>query len=169
MGATANVDLRYEYVASKVSEDSDTVRLAKDAIAAVEAGTDVYVQKPISVDVAEGQAMLATARKHKRVVQVGTQRRSTPHIAEARREFIKSGKLGKIAHVEICCYYHMRQRGQYPPIDPPEYLDWNAWTGPARGWNWGAAWGRFRVAPSISRTACSPICANCSTQAVLAA
>ena len=53
-------------------------------IAAVEAGADVYVQKPISVDVAEGQAMLAAARKHKRVVQVGTQRRSTPHLIEAR-------------------------------------------------------------------------------------
>src|SRR3954453_10731657 len=53
-------------------------------IAAVEAGADVYVQKPISVDVAEGQAMLAAARKNKRVVQVGTQRRSTPHLVEAR-------------------------------------------------------------------------------------
>ena len=49
-------------------------------IAAVEAGADVYVQKPISVDVAEGQAMVAAARKHRRVVQVGTQRRSTPHL-----------------------------------------------------------------------------------------
>src|SRR5204863_4110249 len=46
-------------------------------IAAVQSGVDVYVQKPISVDVVEGQAMLAAARKHKRVVQVGTQRRST--------------------------------------------------------------------------------------------
>ncbi|HEY7158667.1 MAG TPA: Gfo/Idh/MocA family oxidoreductase, partial [Gemmataceae bacterium] len=46
-------------------------------IAAVEAGADVWVQKPISVDVVEGQAMVAAARKHKRVVQVGTQRRST--------------------------------------------------------------------------------------------
>lgn len=47
-------------------------------IAAVEAGADVYVEKPISVDVTEAQAMLAAARKHQRVVQVGTQRRSTP-------------------------------------------------------------------------------------------
>jgi predicted dehydrogenase len=52
-------------------------------IAAVKAGADVYVQKPISVDVTEGQAMLAAARKHQRVVQVGTQRRSTPHLIEA--------------------------------------------------------------------------------------
>src|SRR5947209_20364234 len=53
-------------------------------IEAVKAGADVYCQKPISVDVAEGQAMLAAARKYKRVVQVGTQRRRTPHLLEAR-------------------------------------------------------------------------------------
>ena len=64
-------------------------------IAAVEAGADVYVQKPISVDVVEGQAMLAAARKHKRVVQVGTQRRSTPHLIEARDTIINEGKLGQ--------------------------------------------------------------------------
>src|ERR1700704_1203904 len=77
-------------------------------IAAVEAGADVYCQKPISVDIAEGQAMLAAARKHQRVVQVGTQRRSTPHLVEARDRFIKEGALGKIGLVEIYCYYHMR-------------------------------------------------------------
>src|SRR5208337_2559049 len=72
-------------------------------IAAVEAGADVYVQKPISIDVAEGQAMLAAARKHGRVVQVGTQRRSTPHLIEARDQIIREGKLGKVALVEIYC------------------------------------------------------------------
>src|SRR5499427_2473895 len=65
-------------------------------IAAVEAGADVYVQKPIGVDVVEGQAMVAAARKNKRVVQVGTQRRSTPHLVEARDRVIKEGKLGKV-------------------------------------------------------------------------
>src|SRR6478736_1545788 len=53
-------------------------------IAAVKAGADVYCQKPISVDVVEGQAMLAAARKTKRVVQIGTQRRSTPHLVDAK-------------------------------------------------------------------------------------
>ena len=100
-------------------------------IAAVEAGADVYVQKPISVDIREGQAMLAAARKHKRVVQVGTQRRSTPHIVEARDRFIKEDKLGKIGLVEICCYYHMRTTENPPDTDPPPYLDYEMWTGPA--------------------------------------
>lgn len=100
-------------------------------IAAVEHGADVYVQKPISVDITEGQAMLAAARKHKRVVQVGTQRRSTPHLIEALETIIKPGKLGKIRHAEICCYYHMRAKGNPPDIQPPEHLDYEMWTGPA--------------------------------------
>ena len=100
-------------------------------IAAVEAGADVYVQKPISVDIREGQAMLAAARKHRRVVQVGTQRRSTPHIVEARDRFIQEGKLGKIGLVEICCYYHMRTTENPPDIAAPPYLDYDMWTGPA--------------------------------------
>jgi len=100
-------------------------------IAAVEAGADVWVQKPISVDVVEGQAMVAAARKHKRVVQVGTQRRSTPHLIEARDRVIKEGKLGKISLVELYCYFHMRATENPPDKSPPEYLDYEMWTGPA--------------------------------------
>src|SRR6266478_875059 len=93
-------------------------------IAAVEAGADVYVQKPISVDVVEGQAMLAAARRTKRVVQVGTQRRSTPHLVEARDTIVREGKLGKIALVEVYCYYHMRASENPPDTMPPENLDY---------------------------------------------
>jgi predicted dehydrogenase len=100
-------------------------------IAAVQAGADVYVQKPISVDIVEGQAMLAAARKYQRVVQVGTQRRSTPHLVEARESIVKPGKLGTIGLVEIYCYYHMRARGNPPDTDPPPHLDYEMWTGPA--------------------------------------
>jgi predicted dehydrogenase len=103
-------------------------------IEAVKSGADVWVQKPTSVDVVESQAMLAAARKYKRVVQVNTQRRSTPHLVEARNEIIKSGKLGKISHVEICCYYHMRSRAtaaEAPDTQAPENLDYEMWTGPA--------------------------------------
>ena len=115
-------------------------------IEAVKAGIDVYVQKPIGVDVVEGQAMLAAARKHRRVVQVGTQRRSTPHIAEAREKIIKAGKLGKVGLVEVYCYYHMRARGNPPDVAPPEHLDWEMWTGPApmRPYNELAPPGRWR-------------------------
>lgn len=100
-------------------------------IAAVEAGADVYVQKPISIDVAEGAAMIAAARKHKRVVQVGTQRKSTPHLVEARKNIVEAGLLGKIAHVEMCCYYHMRANGNPAECPVPDYLDYEMWNGPA--------------------------------------
>ncbi|MFN7992786.1 MAG: Gfo/Idh/MocA family oxidoreductase [Bryobacteraceae bacterium] len=100
-------------------------------IEAVKSGLDVYVQKPISVDITEGRAMVSAARKYGRVVQVGTQRRSTPHLVEARDRFINEGKLGRIGLVEICCYYHMRPTENPPDTDPPPYLDYEMWTGPA--------------------------------------
>jgi len=100
-------------------------------IAAVEAGADVYVQKPISVDIVEGQAMLAAARRTGRVVQVGTQRRSTPHLIEARDRIVREGKLGKVGLIEIYCYYHMRSNKPVPDSDPPASLDFDMWTGPA--------------------------------------
>lgn len=104
---------------------------ALQAIAAMEAGADVYVQKPISRDVLEGEAMVAAARKNGRVVQVGTQRKSTPHLVEAKKEIIESGMLGKIGHVDVCCYIHMRANGN-PPVSPvPDWLDYEMWTGPA--------------------------------------
>ena len=59
-------------------------------------------------------------------------RRSTPHLIEARREVFQSGKLGKISHAELCCYYPMRTHENPPDSNPPEYLDYEMWTGPAR-------------------------------------
>jgi predicted dehydrogenase len=100
-------------------------------IEAVRSGMDVWVQKPISVDVVEGQAMLAAARKYKRVVQVGMQRRSTPHLVNARDRIIKEGRLGTIGLVEIYCYYHMRASSNPPDTQPPAHLDYELWTGPA--------------------------------------
>jgi predicted dehydrogenase len=104
---------------------------ALPTIAAIEAGCDVWVQKPISVDIEEGKAMVAAARRHRKVVQVGTQRRSTPHIAEAKERVVRAGLLGRVAHVEIYCYYHMRARENPPDSMPPANLDYEMWTGPA--------------------------------------
>lgn len=104
---------------------------ALPAIAAMEAGAHLYLQKPVAVDVAEGFAILDTARRLGRVVQVGTQRRSTPHLIEAKQRIIDTGKLGEIGHVEMFSYYHMRRGGKPPHRDPPPELDWEMWTGPA--------------------------------------
>ena len=104
---------------------------ALHCIAAIEAGADVYCQKPISRDVREGEAMLDAARKHERVVQIGTQRKSTPHLIDVKKQVIEAGLLGKIGHVDMCCYYHMRANGN-PPLQPvPDHLDYEMWTGPA--------------------------------------
>ncbi|MFY0652427.1 MAG: Gfo/Idh/MocA family oxidoreductase [Cyclobacteriaceae bacterium] len=104
---------------------------ALQMIDAVKAGAHVYVQKPISVDVIEGEAMVATARKYNKVVQVGTQRKSTPHLIDAKKKIVDAGLLGKISHVEMCCYYHMKANGN-PPVEPvPDFLDYEMWTGPA--------------------------------------
>jgi predicted dehydrogenase len=100
-------------------------------IEAVKSGADVYVQKPTGVDVIESQAMVAAARKYGRVVQVGTQRRSTPHLIEAKESILKPGKLGKIGVVDIYCYYHMRSKENPPEANPPEGFDYDLWTGPA--------------------------------------
>ena len=100
-------------------------------IEAAKSGVDIYVQKPISVDVREGQAMAAAAQKYGRVVQVGLQRRSTPHLVEAKNRFIDEGKLGKISLVEVYCYYHMRATENPPDTQPPANLDYDMWTGPA--------------------------------------
>jgi predicted dehydrogenase len=99
-------------------------------IEACRAGADVYVQKPISLDVVEGQAMVATARKYGRTVQVGLQRRSTPHLLRARDRIIREGKLGKVAYVDIHSYYG--GPGDFPPqAKPPQNLDWETYVGPA--------------------------------------
>ncbi len=104
---------------------------ALQTIDALKAGAHVYVQKPISVDVIEGEAMVAAARKYNKVVQVGTQRKSTPHLIEAKKNIVDAGLLGKVSHVEMCCYLHMRN-GANPPLEPvPDFLDYEMWTGPA--------------------------------------
>lgn len=103
-------------------------------IEACKSGADIYCQKPTGVDVVESQAMVAAARKYGRVVQIGTQRRSTPHLIEARERYLQSGALGTIGRVNICCYWHMRNRdtlAQAPDTAPPDYLDYELWTGPA--------------------------------------
>jgi predicted dehydrogenase len=104
---------------------------ALPSIAAMQAGADVYVEKPVSVDVIEGAAMVAASRKYNRVVQVNTQRRSTPHLIQARDQIIREGKLGRIGHVEICCYWGMGRAGNPPDVPPPDHLDYEMWTGPA--------------------------------------
>ena len=104
---------------------------ALQGIATMKAGAHVYLQKPISVDVLEGEALVAAAEHYNKVVQVGLQRRSTPHLMQAKKEIIDAGLLGTISHVEMCCYYHMRSQKNPPQIEVPNFLNYDLWTGPA--------------------------------------
>jgi predicted dehydrogenase len=101
------------------------------ALAAIQAGADVYLEKPISVDVIEGEALVAAARKYNRVVQVNTQRRSNPLYVEARDKYLRSGRLGKIGLVETYSYLQARPTGVIPETKVPAHLDYERWAGPA--------------------------------------
>ena len=105
---------------------------ALPAIAAMKAGADVYLEKPIGVDVIEGEAMVAAARKYDRVVQVNTQRRSNPLYLEARDKYMR-GRLGKIGLVECYSYLGIEgwQSGPMPDSPVPAHLDYETFAGPA--------------------------------------
>ena len=99
-------------------------------IAAVQAGAHVYVEKPISHTINEGRAMVKAARDTGRVVQVGTHRRISPHNVSG-REFIRSGKLGKLGMVRCFVSYGGGPEKPQANEEPPKELDWDLWCGPA--------------------------------------
>ncbi|MBL8550095.1 MAG: Gfo/Idh/MocA family oxidoreductase [Hyphomonadaceae bacterium] len=101
------------------------------AIAAIDKGAHVYLEKPISVDVREGQAIVSAARRRNRVVQVGTQRRVAPFTLDAKERVIDAGLLGPVHHVEAFCYFRQRLTRVSPPSAPPANLDWDFYCGPA--------------------------------------
>jgi predicted dehydrogenase len=101
-------------------------------IHACQAGKDVYVEKPLSLRIAEGRAMVNAAAHYKRVTQVGTQRRSSPLVKEM-CEFLRGGGIGKIT---VARAFHIQNEwpngiGKPADSDPPAELDWDAWVGPA--------------------------------------
>jgi predicted dehydrogenase len=98
-------------------------------IAAVKAGANVYVEKPISHTVIEGLAMVKAARAANSVVQVGTHRRISPHNVSG-REFIRSGKVGKIGMIRAFVHYGGGTERPRKNVEPPEGLNWDMWCGP---------------------------------------
>ncbi|MCP5516181.1 MAG: Gfo/Idh/MocA family oxidoreductase [Verrucomicrobiales bacterium] len=124
---------------------------APATILACAAGKHVYVEKPASHNPAEGEWMLAAARRYHRVVQVGTQRRSMPAIIEAIGR-VRAGELGEVKYARA--WYNATRgsigRGRQAPI--PSWLDWDLWQGPAArrdfrdnlvhyNWHWFWHWG----------------------------
>lgn len=114
---------------------------------ACQAGKDVYVEKNPSMSIWEGRKMIEAARKYQRIVQVGFQNRSGPYAASA-RDYIASGKLGRIVHVKVYNLLDGTKWEPKPDGPAPEGLDWDAWLGPApyvpynagRHMNWHPWW-----------------------------
>jgi predicted dehydrogenase len=104
---------------------------ALPAIAAMQAGKDVYVEKPLATSVLESRAVRDAARQTKRVVQMGTHWRSGPHYAEA-VEMVQSGKIGKVRQVRCFAYLDWVTDCGNPPDSPvPAGVDYDMWLGPA--------------------------------------
>jgi len=99
-------------------------------IYACQAGKDVYVEKPISHNVVEGRRMVEAARHYRRVVQTGTQRRSSPFFREA-IEYLHSGKLGKIHMAKALNAQRRANIGRKQDGPTPEGVDYDLWLGPA--------------------------------------
>ena len=101
------------------------------AIWACQAGKDVYVEKPCSHNVWEGRKLVEAARKYKRIVQIGTQLRSSQGYIQG-IQWIKEGNIGKIVCARGLCYKFRDSIGKVKgPQKPPARLDYDLWTGPA--------------------------------------
>jgi predicted dehydrogenase len=119
-------------------DDIDAVSIATPnhthamiAVAACQAGKHVYVEKPVSHNIWEGRQLVSAAERYGRVVQCGTQARSSKSIADA-VEFVRSGTIGDIQSVIGTCYKPRKSIGQLKsPLEIPPHVDFDLWCGPA--------------------------------------
>jgi predicted dehydrogenase len=104
------------------------------AIHACEAGKDVYCEKPLTLFIAEGQALVKAVRQHQRVFQTGSQQRSDEKFRQA-CEYVRSGRIGKVKTVQVGLPgVNWEKKGNPPNVpdgEPPAELDYNMWLGPA--------------------------------------
>jgi len=127
------------------------------AIWAMQAGKDVYVEKPLSHNISEGRRMVQVARKYNRICQGGTQYRSTGSN-HAAAQYIREGKLGQIKLAHVCTYRSRTSIGPAGQYSPPPTVDYNLWAGPAPmelpvrrksfhyDWHWFWNWGGGELA-----------------------
>jgi predicted dehydrogenase len=113
---------------------------------ACNAGKDVYVEKPLTHDLAEGEAVIEAQNKNRKIVQIGTQQRSMPHILKA-KELVDQGRIGRIFKVHLTWNRNTGSRMPKGPLGvDPKQVDWKAFLGSApeqpfdeyrfRNWRW---------------------------------
>lgn len=104
---------------------------AIQTIDAINAGKDVFVEKPLSKTIAEGRAMVTAGNNSKQIISVGLNRRGAPTFQKLARE-IPAGKIGKVTFASCCHVSNMAPNGigKLFPEQPPKDLDWNMWLGP---------------------------------------
>jgi len=102
---------------------------AKLAIDAMDAGHDVYLEKPMGMAPAEGEALIAATKRTKRVLQIGNQQRSSVETIELKR-MIDAGELGDVYEAQTWYANNRKSIGRGQPITPPANLDWDLWQGP---------------------------------------
>ncbi|AHF16295.1 Gfo/Idh/MocA family protein [Niabella soli] len=108
---------------------------AQVAIDAAKAGKDIYCEKPLSLTIAEGRAMVNATRKYKRVFQTGSMQRSSYNFRQA-AELVSNGYIGKISEINVSVGEPVKQC-DLPTQPTPDYIDWDLWIGPSfyRGYN----------------------------------
>jgi predicted dehydrogenase len=140
------------------SKDVDAVAIATPdhwhapaSLMALDAGKHVYVEKPCSHNPREGELLIEAQAKHGLVVQMGNQQRSSPESQEL-KDAVDAGELGDIYHVYTWYANDRGTIGRGQPVEPPPWLDWELWQGPAPrrafqdnyvhyNWHWFWHWG----------------------------
>ncbi|MEM8943626.1 MAG: Gfo/Idh/MocA family oxidoreductase [Planctomycetota bacterium] len=133
-----NIETATDYRDLLERDDIDAVSIATPnhthaliTVAAAKAGKHVYVEKPVSHNVWEGRQMVAAAEKYNRLIQCGTQSRSSKSL-QAAVEFVRSGELGKIRYAIGTCYKPRKSIGRLEgPLSIPSDVDYDLWCGPA--------------------------------------
>ncbi len=131
-GCAAYIDFR-ELLAR---DDIDAVVIALGdrwhavaTVMAAEAGKDIYVEKPVSLRIAETRAMVEAVRRHGRICQVGLQQRSAPEFRLATR-LVREGALGRLHHI-YTIHNNVSSDVDLPAEPTPESLEWDLWIGPS--------------------------------------
>ncbi len=124
---------------------------ALGAIWTMQAGKDVYIEKPVSHTIDEGKLLIEATRRHKTICQTGTQARSLSRTIDA-INYVRSGKIGDVKLARVLCYNLRKPIGEKGVYQPPKSVDYDLWVGPAEmrpvtrpqfhyDWHWQYHWG----------------------------